>query len=328
VLSVWPKTIVADLREQGRNVERVLRDAGLDLRTLNREGGRIPWLAQAKLLEIAAHELDDDCYGLHLAEHVDVRDADLIAYLGLASKTLGEALNNLSRYARVFTEAVQFDVSSDNGAATVNFIPAKPTFLHYRQQAEFSTALLLTAYRTFTGRDITPLEVAFTHHRRERLREVSRFFGCRVSYGERRARIVLKAKDLAIPIPTADHRLLKILRRHGDAILKERGPTGTGLLSKVERLIVDLLPKGMARAKVIATELGMSDRTLTRRLGEAGTSFDEILDRLRHDLAQRYITASELSLSEVAFLLGYSNPPAFSSAFKRWSGRPPSELRQ
>jgi AraC-like DNA-binding protein len=302
ILSVWPKTIVADLREQGRNVEKVLGNAGLDLRTVNREGARIPWLAQAKLLELAAHELEDDCYGLHLAEHVDVRDADLIAYLGLASKTLGEALNNLGRYARVFTEAVQFDLSNDSGAATVNLIPAKPTFLHYRQQTEFSTGLLLNAYRTFTGRDITPLEIAFTHHRRERLREVSRFFGCRISYGERRARIVLKAKDLAIPIPTADYRVLRILRRYGDIILKERGPSGTGLLSKVERLIVDLLPKGMARAKVIAIELGMSDRTLSRRLGEAGTSFDEILDRLRHDLAQRYLVASDLSLSEVAFL--------------------------
>ena len=61
-----------------------------------------------------------------------------------------------------------------------------------------------------------------------------------------------RPKDLAIPIPTADYRLLKILRRHGDTILKERGPSGTGLLSKVERLMVDLLPKGMARAKVIA----------------------------------------------------------------------------
>jgi AraC-like DNA-binding protein len=71
----------------------------------------------------------------------------------------------------------------------------------------------------------------------------------------------------------------------------------------------------------------MSDRTLSRRLAGEGTSFDEILDRLRHDLAQRYITASNLSLGEIAFNLGYANQPAFTTAFKRWSGKSPGELR-
>ena len=327
VLSVWPKTIVHDLRQQGRDVDKLLGESGLDLRIINREGGRIPWLGQARLLEIAARELGDDCYGIHLAAQVDVRDADLIAYLGLTSKTLGDALANLARYGRVFTEAVQFDFSIDRGAASVDFVSTSPTLFHHRQQMEFSVGLLLQAYRLFTGHDITPLEVVFVHHRHERLRDISRFFGCRVSYGGRRARIVLKAKDLAIPIPTADHRLLKILRRHAETMLRESGQKGTGLMPKVERLVVDLLPRGMARAKVIATELGMSDRTFSRRLAEEGTSFDDILDRLRHDLAQRYITASDLSLGEIAFNLGYANQPAFTTAFKRWSGKSPSELR-
>ena len=110
-------------------------------------------------------------------------------------------------------------------------------------------------------------------------------------------------------------------------MLRESGQNGTGLVPKVERLVVDLLPKGTARAKVIATELGMSDRTFSRRLADEGTSFDEILDRLRHDLAQRYITGSDLSLSEISFELGYANQPAFTTAFKRWSGKSPSDLR-
>ena len=139
--------------------------------------------------------------------------------------------------------------------------------------------------------------------------------------------MVLKAKDMAIPIATADHRLLKILRAHCETILKERGTREVGLLQKVERRIMDLLPKGAAKAKVVATELGMSERTLTRQLAAAGTSFNEMLDRLRHQLALKYVTASELNLSEVAFLLGYANQPAFSSAFRRWSGKSPSELR-
>jgi hypothetical protein len=73
---VWPRTIVADLRRRGRNVERILDEVGLDLRRVNRARARIPWQAQAKLIDVAAGELNDDCYGIHLAAKVDVRDAD------------------------------------------------------------------------------------------------------------------------------------------------------------------------------------------------------------------------------------------------------------
>src|SRR6516165_6613979 len=119
VLSVWPRTIVADLRRNGRNVDRILAEAGLDLRMINREGGRIPWQAQATLLDIAARGLADDRYGVHLGAHVDVRDADALAYVGLASHTLGEALANLARYVKIFNEVVEFDIAAEDGVAVL-----------------------------------------------------------------------------------------------------------------------------------------------------------------------------------------------------------------
>ena len=328
VLSVWPKTIVHDLRQQGRSVDKILGEAGLDLRTVNREGGRIPWLGQARLLEIAARELADDCYGVHLAARVDFRDADLIAYLGLASRTLGDALANLARYIRVFSEAARLDLSTDDGAVIVGLIPAEPSYFRHRQQTEFTVGVFLQAYRAFTGRNIVPLEVSFVHDRHDRLREVARLFGCRVSYRQSQARLVLKAKDMALPIATGDERLLKILRAYGETILEERRANEAGLVQKVERHIMELLPKGAARAKVVAAELGMSERTLTRRLAEAGTSFNELLDGLRHQLALKYVTAPDLSLTQISFLLGYANQPAFTTAvLENWRERRGSNPR-
>ena len=83
----------------------------------------------------------------------------------------------------------------------------------------------------------------------------------------------------------------------------------------MEQRIVDLLPKGAARAKVIATDLdlGISEPTLTRQLGSLGTSFNDLLDRLQNDLALKYVRETDLSLAQVAFLLGYANPPASST---------------
>jgi len=110
-------------------------------------------------------------------------------------------------------------------------------------------------------------------------------------------------------------------------VLRDYGCHDEGLLPKVERTVMDLLPQGQARAKVIAEQLGLSDRTLTRRLSDLGTSFDGILDRLRRQLALKYVTGSDLSLTQVAFLLGYANQSAFTLAFRRWTGKAPSEMR-
>jgi AraC-like DNA-binding protein len=170
--------------------------------------------------------------------------------------------------------------------------------------------------------------VHFVHGRQHGLREVSRYFGCKVSYLQNRWQIVLKSSDMAIPLDTSDYRLLKVLTAYCETVLKEHGRRQAGLLQKVEQRIVDLLPKGDARARVIATELGISERTLTRQLAALGTSFNDVLDDLRHDLALKYIRESDLSLAEVSFLLGYANQPAFNLAFKRWTGKTPSELRQ
>jgi AraC-like DNA-binding protein len=327
VLAVWARVVAEDLRQHRKDAEGLFAKSGINLRTVNHDGARIPQKSQAHLLDSAARELGDDCYGLHLSSRAEIRDADALGYLGLASRTLGEALANLERYARVFNKGARIELSTDGDTAIVELNSVDPSILHQRQQMEFSVGILVHAYRVFTGRNITPIEVDFVHDRREGRRELTRLFGCKVAYLQKHARIVLKLKDLNLPIATADNRLLKILQAHCEAVLRDHGTYDEGLLPKVEREVVDLLPQGQARAKVIAAHLGLSDRTLTRRLSGLGTSFDGILDRLRHQLALKYVTGSDLSLTEVAFLLGYANQPAFSLAFKRWTGRPPSDMR-
>jgi hypothetical protein len=141
VLSVWPRTIIADLRRHGSNVDRVLDEAGLDLRRVNREGGRIPWQSQATLMDIAAREFGDECYGIHLAAKVDVRDADALAYVGLTSHTLGEALANLARYVQTFNEVVRFDLSTEDGFTVLGISGVDPALVHHPQQMEFGAAL-------------------------------------------------------------------------------------------------------------------------------------------------------------------------------------------
>lgn len=109
--------------------------------------------------------------------------------------------------------------------------------------------------------------------------------------------------------------------RFEDAITKDGGPL-SGLPSMVENQLLRVLPSGGVRAAVVARQLGMSMRSLTRRLAEEGTTFGEILDGLRNRLAHRYLEDERMSLQQIAWLLGYSEPTAFNHAFKRWFGTP------
>jgi AraC-like DNA-binding protein len=139
--------------------------------------------------------------------------------------------------------------------------------------------------------------------------------------------MVFSRKELVTPIVSRDHRLLAILHNHAEEILRRRPQKRDDLIQKLEQRLVELIPTGQARAKIVAAELGMSERTLVRRLAEIDTSFADILDRLRRDLARKYLNEQDLSLTHVAFLLGYSHQSAFSSACRRWTGKAPKELR-
>ena len=186
---------------------------------------------------------------------------------------------------------------------------------------------LLSYYRFCTRRRITPLEVRFVHLRRTGLDELRRILGCPVSFGCARVEETLKREDLAIPIPSSDDKLLALLKKHAEMVLSERGINRPDRLQQLERRIIELLPRGQARVKILAGETGISERTFHRRLEEMGTSFAALVDRLRQELALRYVEDRNVRLGDVAFLLGYASQSSFSAAFRRWTGIAPRQAR-
>ena len=251
----------------------------------------------------------------------------MLAYLGIASETVEAALRNMARYSRVFSEAFQADLELEGGVGTLTFTAQHPSFSQYKHAAEFRHGFIIQACRHFTGKRIAPRAVHFIHQRRKGIAKFVEFFGCPVKFGQTCEQIVFSRKELATPIVSRDHRLLAILHNHAEEILRRRPRKRDDLIQNVERRLVELIPAGEARAKIVAAELGMSERTLVRRLGELDTSFADIVDHLRRDLARKYLHQQDLRLSHVAFLLGYSHQSAFSSACRRWTGRAPRELR-
>jgi AraC-like DNA-binding protein len=190
----------------------------------------------------------------------------------------------------------------------------------------------LKALREVAGRSIRPTRIAFVHARSSDLRDFECFYGCPVEFGraareEASSDLLEFSKDaLAIPLVTADSKLVDALQPFCEMAANERN-TATGTLRPaVENEVERLLPHGKAKAQTIAKALALS-RTLSRRLADEGTTFGEIVDQLRRSLALQYLKEPGMSLAQIAWLLGYEGSTSFNHAFKRWTGRSPFVAR-
>src|SRR6516165_9059647 len=195
---------------------------------------------------------------------------------------------------------------------------------------KFARRITLWFIRTLhkeTNRDFTLSRVTFTHARNADLREVHRLLRCPVDFAQAVDSWVLPQRIMDLPIVSGDSQLLKILTAHADDLLADRESV-TGLQSTVANQLTSLLPSGEARAAVVARQLGMSPRSLTRHLTEEGTTFGEILEQLRQRLASRYLADDRMSVQQIAWLLGYSEVGAFNHAYKRWTGTTPRGTRK
>jgi AraC-like DNA-binding protein len=158
--------------------------------------------------------------------------------------------------------------------------------------------------------------------------EMEKLLGCAVKTGADVDEIIFPRESGEYPIVTADSYLNQLCERFCEETLARLGKKATSPLKvRVENAIATLLPHREMQFGAVAAQLGMSERTLTRRLESEGHTFSRILDGLRSALARRYLAESEMSISEIAWLLGYSEVGNFTHAFQRWTGTNPRSER-
>jgi len=288
---------------------------------------RVPSAAQARFLDYAAEALGDSALGLHLAAAGDPRTVGLVYYIGASAKTLGEAMELMTRYVSIADECARLKLAPqpDGVALEYKFVGLSRHLL--KQQSEFALAMAINAIRFASGREIQPVRVRFAHVRTSDLKDFVRFFGCPVEFNAPSDHLAFSRETLALPLVTADPQLLLTLRpiceAEAGALNKRAGLLRASVESEVQRL----LPQGHANIKTVAKALGLSARTLSRYLAAEGSAFTEIVDKLRHTLALQYLKEPNLPLAQIAWLLGYGTATSFTHAFRRWAGRPPSAVR-
>ena len=329
---MWTRGVAARetlsyLDRRGIDAEPALLGAGVSRHQLSQDDIGLPVACQYRFLELAAAEANDQLLGLHVAAEMDLRSIGLLFYLTESAPTVSEALENLARYSRTTNEALVVEISRQNDEVILAVRHVQEFDELHRQFFELLALWFVRTLHKETNRDFTLLRVTFTHARNADLREVHRLLRCPVDFAQSVDSWVLPHRVMDLPIVSGDSQLLKILTAHADDLLAERHSV-TGLQSMVANQLTSLLPSGEARAAVVARQLGMSPRSLTRRLTEEGTTFGEILEQLRQRLASRYLADDRMSVQQIAWLLGYSEVGAFNHAYKRWTGTTPSRTRQ
>ena len=318
---------IAVLKKSNVAPAPILERAGLSEQDFDSRQRRISAGSESKCLEYAAEAMDDSAFGLHLAEEANPREAGLPFYVASAANNLGEALELFARYSRIVNEAMRVKLVRAPGG-----VVAEVTFVdHSRHRAkqitEFATAIIVKGIREVVGRNIRPMHVSFAHGRNSDLRAFERFFRCPIEFGASRDQLAFSNETLALPLATGDRHLLETLQPVCDEAAKERNTMAGTLRAAVENEAQKLLPHGKARRHSVAKALGLSARTLTRKLADEGTTYEQVSDQLRQSLALQYIKEQSVSLSQIAWLLGYEGSTSFNHAFRRWTGRSPSLAR-
>jgi AraC-like DNA-binding protein len=328
--AILTRRAAARLRAAQVDLKPLLSRAGLTVAELDDPDTRVAVRNQMTFINLAADALGDDCLGLTLATEFDCRDLGLWYYVLASSETLGTALERAARYSRIGNEALVFEYRKGREPSQRLSYAGIPRHAD-RHQMEFCVVAAIRMYRLLTGRQFTPARVSMVHLREKGAADFTRILGTEVAFGSEVDEIVFPSDAPEFPLVDADPRLNKILVEVGEGALSEReravGINVGPVRILVENAVTPLLPHGGARADIIARKLGMSERTLARRLAEEGVTFGEVVQQLKAALARYYLEEETMPISTIAWLLGFETPSSFSHACKRWTGKAPRELR-
>src|SRR5499426_2289736 len=317
---------IARLQSAGVPVTPLLRRVGLTPEVIADPEERLSVRSQVALLDEAAIALKDDRLGFTLARDHDPREIGLLYYVMASSQTLGDGLKRVARYSQITNEALVVGYREGNRLVIDLSYSGVPRHSD-RHQMEFCMFAALRICRMLTGQKLVPQHFSIAHHRSGDTAEMSRFVGTKVEFGTDRDEFALNIEARELPVVHADNHLNDLLLKYCEAALANRQGDVSQLRTKVENAISSLLPHGRVLVGDVARTLGMSERTLGRKLADEGLNFTDILQHLRRDLTVRYLDDRKLRVSQIAWLLGFKEVSAFTHACKRWTGKTPRQLR-
>jgi AraC-like DNA-binding protein len=312
----------------GQDASALAARFGLSPRDLADPDARLPALVAVAMWEEVPRIVDDRWFGLRLGELASAAGAlPIVGYVVQTSPTLGDGLAHALRYQRLVQTLNRVDLHVSGSDARLVVHVRSRYIERLRHAVDFALAFFVTFSSRLTGVPLAVRRAAFAYAAPPDLKEHRRLFGQGLRFDAARTEMDFDRSLLDRPVLSADVELRGVIERHADALLA-RLPAGDTLSERTRSALAEGLRAGRTEVRAMARQLRMSARTLQRRLRAEGTSYVALLDDVRRELALRYVDDRSLSLSEVAFLLGFADQTTFHRAFVRWTGTAPGAFRR
>jgi len=323
--SNWALSIVQALELDGVDCRALFAELDLDYAALSDADARFAQDGMTRLWQRAVEVTGNPAIGLNLAKVMRPGAMHVVGYALMSSSTLKESILRLVRYQRIIAEGADLRFFPTERGHMLALAIHGDQLPPARQSAEGSLASMLAFCRWLTGKPLIPVEVYFQGPPPQAIEPYRAGFQSPLRFGADCYGLLMRHEDLDIPLPTANAELAQLHDRFAGEYLARF--TDSRVTHQVRQVLCRLLPQGEPRREAVAHLLHLSERTLQRRLGDEGTSFQQLLDDTRRVLAEQYLAQPDLALLEIAYLLGFADPSNFFRAFKRWFAMTPGEYR-
>jgi AraC-like DNA-binding protein len=313
------------LHDASLDVPLLFAEVGLDLKSLADLDARFDVERVDALWALAADRSAQPFIALRPRQADDPASFDILAYAMMSCQNLRESIDRMAKFRGIVSDAVELRLSDVAGGMRIEVRPLEPSMAGRNARVDYTIITFLAFCRWVTGRRIVPLAVELPYARPEDRSLHAQAFACEPQFSALQHALTLRAEDLLLPLPTANSALS---RMHDGVVRARLDQLGA---ETVQTRVSASLMKHLARGRVtrlrVAADLCMSDRTLQRRLLEAGTSFNKEVDALRLQLATTYLQSDSVPLSSIPYLLGFQDESSFFRACRRWFQMSPGQYR-
>lgn len=309
----------------GIDPQQFMRIVGIDPVTIRDPKARIPSRIADLTFEKAAALIADPAFALRAAECWHPSNLGVLGYAWLSSGTLRTGLKRVERYSRILGSKATIRCTDETNGFRFSFDHGRGNAPIGPVMADYVLSLILGMCRVNYGDTLHLVVVNLRRPKPDDTKPYRDFFECEIRFGANEDSLVLSSRSVDMPLPSGNHDLAVTF----DAILAgQMAALGEGdIATRCKQYLLNQLTSGEPSEQALADAVGMSLRTLQRKLGDLGTTYKRLLDETRYDLALQYLDDPQRSITEITFLLGFSEQSAFTRAFNRWSGKSPSIYR-
>jgi len=313
------------LESHGIDSEEFLVQAGVDPLILKSPENRLTWETVQMLTHRAVQITGDQYFGLHQGETV-VGFSNILGHLLVNCRTVGEAMEKILKFHKILYEGCDTIVEMEGESMIVEYAFHDESLSNDIQLSDYSLSCIYSMTKQLTGIPVDLIEVRFRHEAPADISEYQRVFNCKLEFGSAVNAIVSDPDILNIPIREPNKQLFSVFEKYAEEMLSKQTEKAT-YTQKVGSLIARMLGDKIPQIDMIAKKLAISTRSLQIKLQEEGTTYSEILVQIRKDTAIYYLKNKDISITEISYLLGFSEPSVFHRTFKKWTNLPPRQFR-